>query len=185
LNEAAKQCDWRAVAVLFPGSVLGIPIGLAILTALPPNLVRLVIGGVILASVVLIHRGARLPANPSRLVSATIGLISGVINGLATMGGPPIIVYLLAIGHSTARLRATSMVYFMLSALYTLIPMTWRGLISRETLIWSLASIPVLFLGSRVGTWGFHKARPVHHKATALAVLVILSIFLIGRALLG
>jgi uncharacterized membrane protein YfcA len=185
LKDAARQCDWRATFMLFPGTILGIPLGLLILTELRPNPVRLVIGGILLLSVVLIHRGARLPSNPARLLSAGVGLVSGIINGLASMGGPPIVVYLLAIGHSTARLRATSMVYFMLSALVTAIPMTYRGLITRDILIWAVASIPALFIGSRLGTWAFHKARPAHHKATALAVLIVLSVFLIGRALLG
>jgi uncharacterized membrane protein YfcA len=185
LKDAVRQCDWRAVTMLFPGTILGVPLGLLILTELHPNLVRLVIGAVILVSVVLIHRGARLPSNPSRLLSATVGLVSGIINGLASMGGPPVVVYLLAIGHSTARLRATTIVYFMLSALVTAIPMAYRGLITRDILIWSIASVPALFVGSRLGTWAFHRARPAHHKATALLVLIVLSVFLIGRALVG
>jgi uncharacterized protein len=185
LKDAAKQCDWRAVTVLFPGLVLGVPIGLLILTTLPPNPVRLVIGAVLLLSVGLIAKGARLPPNPSRLLSGGVGVASGIINGLASMGGPPIIVYLLAIGHSTARLRATSIIYFMLAALVTAVPMTWRGLITRDILIWSAASIPALFIGSRLGTWAFHRARPAHHKATALLVLTVLGVVLIGRALLS
>lgn len=185
LNDAARQCDWHAVFTLAPGLILGVPIGLLILTALPANPVRLVIGAVLLLSVVLIAKGARLPPNPSRLLSAGVGLASGIINGLASMGGPPIIVYLLAIGHSTARLRATSIVYFMLAALVTAVPMTWRGLITRDILIWSAASIPALLIGSRLGTWAFHKAHPAHHKATALLVLTVLGVVLIGRALFG
>lgn len=185
LKDAAKQCDWPAVFTLFPGLILGVPIGLMILTTLPPNPVRLVIGAVLLFSVVMIAKGARLPPNPSRLLSAGVGVASGTINGLASMGGPPIIVYLLAIGHGTARLRATSIVYFMLAALVTAVPMTWRGLITHDILIWSAASIPALFIGSRLGTWAFHRARPAHHKATALLVLTILGVVLIGRALLG
>src|SRR3982074_1350404 len=42
--------DWRAVRGLSPGLILGIPVGVAVLTAFRPNPVRLVIGCVILAS---------------------------------------------------------------------------------------------------------------------------------------
>src|SRR5471030_122389 len=69
LRTASAECDWRAVGVLLPGLVLGVPIGLLILTELPPNPVRLVIGAVIAFSVWLIHRGVRLPPSPSRGVS--------------------------------------------------------------------------------------------------------------------
>jgi|APCry1669190156_1035279.scaffolds.fasta_scaffold23267_1 hypothetical protein len=181
---AAKACDWPAVKLLLPGLVAGIPLGTLILTALAPNPVRLAIGGIILASVALIQRGVRLPEHPSRLLSASVGLISGIISGLASMGGPPVVVYLLAIGHSAARLRATTIVYFMLSGCVSLVPMMWRGLITREILIWSVVTAPVLFGGSHLGTWAFHRAKPKHHRMVALLTLSVLGVVLIARALL-
>lgn len=185
LYTASKECDWRAVRLLTPGLICGIPIGLLILTTLPPNPVRLMIGSIIALSVLLIQRGIRLPPNPSRFVSFGVGLVSGVISGLASMGGPPVVVFLLALGHSAARMRATAIVYFMLSGCVSLIPMTFRGLITQDILIWTVASLPVLFGGSRLGTWAFHKARPKHHRMVALVTLSALSAVLIGRALLG
>lgn len=185
LREAVKTCDWRSVGALAPGLVMGIPVGLTILTTLAPNPVRIVIGSIILLSVVVIQRGARLPPNPSWRVSGGVGFISGIISGLASMGGPPVVVYLLAMGHTAARMRATTIVYFMLSACMSLVPMVWRGLITRDILIWAVTAIPALFVGSRVGTWAFHRARPVHHRMTALVTLTILGLILIGRALVG
>ena len=185
LRTAAKSCDWRSVGLLVPGLVVGIPIGLLILTALPPNPVRLVIGVIVALSVVLIQRGIRLPPNPSRLIGFGIGLISGIVSGLASMGGPPVVVFLLAMGHDPARMRATAIVYFMLSGCVSLIPMTIRGLITQDILIWTVASLPVLFGGSRLGTWAFFRAKPRHHRMVALVTLSGLSALLIGRALLG
>jgi uncharacterized membrane protein YfcA len=185
LRAAAAECDWRAVRLLVPGLFIGVPIGLLILTTLPANPVRLAIGGVIAASVWLIHRGIRLPPNPSRLASFGVGLVSGVVSGLASMGGPPIVVYLLALGHTPTRMRATAIVYFMLSGCTSFVPMAARGLITRDILIWAAASLPVLFAGSRLGTWAFHQARPAHHRMVAVVTLSALAVLLIGRALLG
>ncbi len=184
LRAAWGECDWRSVGALSPGLVLGVPIGLLILTEVSADLVRLAIGGVIAFSVWLIHRGMRLPPNPSRLVSVGVGLVSGVISGLASMGGPPVVVYLLAVGHSAARMRATAIVYFMLAGCVSFVPMAIRGLITRDVLIWSAASLPVLFGGSRVGTWAFFRAKPRHHRMVALVTLSVLAVLLIGRALL-
>jgi uncharacterized membrane protein YfcA len=185
LRSAWGHCDWRSVGLLFPGLITGVPIGFLVLTEVPANLVRLTIGGVIAFSVLLIHRGLRLPPNPSRLVSFAVGLASGIISGLASMGGPPVVVYLLAVGHSAGRMRATAIVYFMLSGCVSFAPMAIRGLITRDILIWSVASLPVLFGGSRVGTWAFFKAKPRHHRMVALVTLSVLAVLLIGRALLG
>jgi uncharacterized protein len=185
LRGAWKHCDWRAVRRLVPGLILGVPLGLLILTAFRPNPIRLVIGMVIAISVLVLWRGVRLPPNPSRAVTMGVGLLSGTVSGLSSMGGPPIVVYLLALGHDATVVRATSIVYFLTSALVSLGPMTWRGLIDQDVLIWTAACLPVLFGGSAVGTWAFHRARPHHHRATALIVLSILSVTLIARALLA
>jgi uncharacterized protein len=185
LRAAWVACDWEAVGVLAPGLVLGVPLGLLILTALPPNPVRLAIGVVIAFSVWLIRRGIRLPPNPSRLLAGSIGLVSGIISGLASMGGPPVIVYFLALGHTAARMRATAIVYFMLAACVSLIPMAARGMITGDILVWSVACVPVLLLGSELGSWGFRRAKPRHHRMVALTTLSALAVLLIARAALG
>jgi uncharacterized membrane protein YfcA len=185
LRSAWRLCDWSAIRSLAPGLVLGIPLGLVILIEFAPNQVRLLIGVLIATSVLVLWRGLRLPPNPSRSVTLGVGLLSGIMSGLSSMGGPPVVVYLLALAHSAARVRATSIVYFMLSALLSLGPMTWRGLIDEEVLVWSAACLPVLFGGSWLGTWGFYRAKPHHHRATALIMLSVLATVLIARALLG
>jgi uncharacterized membrane protein YfcA len=185
LRGAAQKCDWHAIGMLVPGLFIGIPIGLVILTALPPDPVRLAIGAIILASVAMIHRGARLPPTPSRLIGSAVGLVSGIVSGLASMGGPPVVVYLLAAGLTTERLRATTIVYFMLSGVTSFVPMAIRGLITPEILLWSVASVPVLFGGSAMGAWAFRRTTPRHHRMTALITLTVLGVMLIARALLA
>ena len=185
LRSAWSLCDWRAVRGLVPGLLIGVPIGLLILTRLPPNQVRLAIGLLIAASVLLLWRGARLPPRPSRSVTLGVGTVSGIMSGLSSMGGPPIVVYLLALSHSAARVRATSIVYFLLSALVSALPMIWRGLIDQDVLLWTACCVPVLFGGSWIGTWAFTRAAERHHRSTALIVLSLLSAILIARALAG
>ena len=83
------------------------------------------------------------------------------------MGGPPIVVYLMALSHRAAVVRASSIVYFMFAATLSLLLMVWKGLIDREILLWSLASVPVLIAGNYAGNWGFSRfgaASPSHHR---------------------
>jgi uncharacterized protein len=183
LRNAWRLCHWHAVRGLSPGMVLGIPIGVVALTALPADPVRLAIGGVILASVLLLWRGLRLPPSPSRGLTATVGLVAGVMNGLASMGGPPIVVYLMALSRRAAVVRATSIIYFMLAAVLSLLLMIWKGLIDRDILLWSLGSVPVLIGGTYIGNWGFSRSAPYHHRITALVTLSVLAVLLIARGL--
>jgi uncharacterized membrane protein YfcA len=165
LRAAMHQTDWRSIRGLVPGVLVGIPLGLLILTAFLPNTVRLAIGLIIAASVVLLWRGARLPPRPSGVVTMAVGMLSGVISGLA------------------AAVRATSIVYFMLSGLTSAAAMAYRGMIDQEILLWTLAAIPAAYGGNWIGTWAFHKAKPHHHRMTALIVLSMLAAVLIVRSL--
>ncbi len=134
LRQAWRLCDWRAVGALSPGLVLGIPIGVAVLATSRPDMVRLVIGGLILASVLVLWRGFRLPPRPSGLITMGVGLTAGIMSGLASMGGPPIVVYLMALAHRVAVVRASSIVYFMLAASCSLLLMLGQGLVDRTIL---------------------------------------------------
>jgi uncharacterized protein len=185
LREAWRLTDWRAVLGLAPGLVLGVPVGVLVLTAVPANGVRLVIGLLIAASVVVLGCRVQLPPRPSRAVTVAAGLVSGVMNGLGSMGGPPVIVYLMALSREAAVVRASSIVYFLFSAVVTTIPMAVRGLVDRQVLLWSAASIPVLLVGSWLGAWVFQHAHPQYHRLTALVVLSLLAAALIGRSLVG
>lgn len=185
LRAAWRIADWRAVLGLGPGLVLGVPVGLVVLTELPPNHVRLVIGLLIALSVMVLWLRVRLPPRPSRGVTLAAGLISGVMGGLASMGGPPVVVYLLALSDDAAVVRATSIVYFLLASMVTTVPMALRGLVDREVLLWSAASIPVLLAGSALGNWAFGRAPPQYHRLTSLVILSLLAVALIGRSLAG
>lgn len=61
--------------------------------------------------------------------------------------------------------------------------MTLRGMIDREILLWSIASVPVLLAGTHMGAWAFHRSRPHHHRLIALIMLSVLAVMLIARAL--
>jgi len=63
--------------------------------------------------------------------------------------------------------------------------MLWQGLIDGEIILWSLASVPVLMVGTYVGNWGFGRATPQHHRVTALVTLSVLAVSLIARGLRG
>jgi len=183
LREARRLTNWRAVLGLAPGLLLGVPIGLIALTELPANQVRLAIGVLIALSVLVLMRKVKLPQHPSRGVAIAAGLVSGIMNGLASMGGPPIIVYLLALSSDAAAVRATSIIYFLVAAVVTAIPMAIRGLVDREVLLWSIASIPVLVAGTWAGARVFRRAGARYHRATALTVLSLLAVALIARSL--
>ena len=183
LPGAVRLCDWRSLLWLAPGMLVGTPLGLLLLTSLSANGARLAIGLLIAGSVAVLKFGLRLPERPSRWVTLGVGMVSGTMNGIAGMSGAPVVAYLLALPHSTAVVRASAIVFFLMTASVALVPMAEQGLVDRQELIWAAAALPALFLGARLGAWGFRRTNPRQHRATALTVLSVLSLMLIVKAL--
>ncbi len=154
-----------------------------LLTRLSPQHARLAFGLIILGSAILLSRGLRMPQRPPRWMIGGIGLVSGLMNGLAAVSGPPVVAFLMAMPHSAAVIRASSLVFFTFTAAVAIVPLALTGLIDRETLLSALAAWPVLLLGTQLGGWGFRHAKPHHHRRVALSILIVLAATLIVRAL--
>ena len=78
------------------GALLGVPLGVAVLTHLPVDAMRLTIGVAVLVAVVTLANGVRAPRLPGRGLSATVGAMAGFLSGSIGMPGPAVIVFFLA-----------------------------------------------------------------------------------------
>ncbi len=182
LRAAARITDWRSLVWLSPGLVVGTPLGLLVLTRLSANNARLTIGLLIIGSVALLACGLRLPERPARWMVVLVGMIGGVMNGVAAVPGPPVVAYLLALPHRPTVIRATSLVFFTFTALVAMVPFALAGLVDTQTLLFALLAWPALLVGSRLGAWAFYGAKPHHHRRISLTILSGLAMILIARA---
>lgn len=182
---AWRIADWRAIRLLALAMVVCTPAGLLILTFMTADTARLAIGLLIFASIALLIRGVRLPEQPPAWISLLVGAVSGVMNGMAAMAGPAAVVYFLALHHPPKVMRASSISYFVLTAVASIIPLTWQGLATRETTLWAALALPALLIGQWIGTQGFHRASATTHRRVALITLSVLASLLTGRALLA
>ena len=185
LRGSWRECDWRNTRWIIVGLVAGTPLGIALLTSLPPDRVRLAIGLLIGASVALLGAGLQLPARPPATLALAAGAVSGIVNGLAAIPGPPIVAYFLALPNASRVARPSIIVVFAATGLAGLTALLLRGLVQRDALILSLTALPGLFIGSRLGVIGFRRSSPKLHRPVALSVLGVLAALLIARALVG
>ena len=180
---AWRAADWRAIRWLSVAMIACTPLGLAILAFMSADAARLAIGLLIFSSIALLIRGVRLPEHPPRWVSLSVGAVSGLMNGIAAMAGPPAVVYFLALHHPPKVMRASSISYFVLTAVAAVIPLAWEGFATWDTTLWALTALPALLLGQWLGTLGFYRVSARTHRRVALVTLTVLASLLTGRAL--
>src|SRR5258706_2066594 len=120
LRGAVPHVDWRRIGFLLLAAVVGIPLGNLVLTNSNPEPMRWAISGIVLLAVVLLASGWRYHGRPTTGATAGVGLISGFLNGLSGMAGPPIIFYYLAGTEAAAQGRAKLTTYFLFVDLFSL-----------------------------------------------------------------
>src|SRR5262245_37742866 len=102
LRRVWHQADWPSVKPLTGGAIAGTPFGAWLLASVSADLMRAVIGSVCIAAVLLLWRGCKLPSVPGRPARLGVGVVSGLINGATAMGGPPVIIFFLALPSGVA-----------------------------------------------------------------------------------
>ncbi len=164
---------WPLLATFIPA----IAIGAKLLVTLPPRILYLVIGVVVLAITALTRAVPRLRVAPrvERLLSPTIGALSGVLGGASMLFGPPIMIYLLTLRLERSEFVATvSLLYLVGAGLFTASLVAVGAFGPHEALYSALAVIPVFggmwvgqAVGSRLGQRAFDRTLDLLYVVTA------------------
>ena len=140
--------------VLF--ALLGIPLGLAVLMCVDSYVVKLGLGGLVIAySVYALASRHRLHLERDhRAWLFACGFISGVLGGAYGLNGPPLVVYGNLRRWNAQQFRATLQAYFLPASLLGVTGFALNGLVTwnvlRSFLVCLPAILPAIFLGRRL-----------------------------------
>ncbi len=176
LPRAIKYVDWHRIGLLLAGAVVGAPLGNLVLTQAAPEPMRWTISAIVLGAVALLATGWRFRGRPRASTTLTAGGISGFLNGLSGMAGPPIIFYYLAGNESAERVRANLTTYFIFVDLVTLIVFAGRDLIGWHTGVLGLWLVPAVVAGGLLGQRLFPLANERFYRRLAMILLVAVAI---------
>lgn len=146
---ALRLADRRNVLVMALGAVIGVPIGIYLLTHLDPLTIRWSIVVLVVLMLALLMSGWRHHGKPKAPLTVLVGSVSGLFSGVAQVGGPPVVAYWLGGATPATVARANMILYFALSTVLSAAGYIWGGLITVEVL--TLAAIVAPLYG--VGVW--------------------------------
>ncbi|MFV1948523.1 MAG: sulfite exporter TauE/SafE family protein [Anaerolineales bacterium] len=146
-----RQLEIREVLSLLLASLAGIPVGLYLLVSLPENIIKGILGLVLILFGVFNLTGITLPKPKRKWLALPFGFFSGILGGAYNANGPPIVIYALLKGWNKEKFRATLQGYFFVTGLVVAAGHGLSGLWSRQVLIFFLASTPVVILGVLAG----------------------------------
>jgi len=178
-----READWKLAAWLLAGSAVGTPLGVHLLASVPAPAMRVALSLFVLAMVVLLWRGFRLPGRPRPAWGLAAGLFSGTANGAASFGGQPNAVFLLSTSAGAATVRATLVVIALCTDLYGSTVFAVKGLLTFETLMRAAVLLLPMAVGIMVGERKFRAAQPQTYRRAALILLTALAVTGLARVL--
>lgn len=183
LPSVAREVRWRSMALMLAATVATMPLGVVLLSVLPARPMRLLVAAAILAGTLALASGYRLAGHPGPRTTLAAGTVSGIVNGSTGIGGPPAV--LLYFSGTTAEEvgRATLIAYFLGTDSAGFSMMAAAGLVDRGVLLHAAVFAPLALAGIAVGQRVFRRTGGRGFRTVVLAVLALLSIGMLVRAL--
>lgn len=177
------QVDRSTVLAVGAAAVVGMPLGLLVLTSVAERVLTMLIGVVVVLFALLLWRGIRLPSGHG--TDAVAGFVSGVIATSTGTGGPPIVIALTAKAMVPRRFRATISTIFLVTASAALVAFAIGGQVTAAAIEVALAGLPGLVLGSLVGELGFRRLDAPTFRRIVLGMLLLSGAVALVAALVG
>ena len=96
ISDARGRIRWRLLGLIAIPACLTVPLGAQFLVSVDPAIARRAISAVVVVFSLVMLAGFRYSGAPRPLTSAAVGGLSGLLLGATSVGGPPVILYLLS-----------------------------------------------------------------------------------------
>jgi uncharacterized membrane protein YfcA len=172
-----NKIDWNFVLKLLIGIVIGSPIGLYLLKYLSPEKIHLSVCVLIVFFSFLLMRGYVNKKINNNYGKFFTGIISGTLNGLTTLGGMPVALFLLITSIQPAIIRGSLAALFFLTDIYAFTLSFFGGIVNMTTIYRSIPLIIILPIGVYIGDKFFVKSKEETYRKVVFYFLIFISIF--------
>ena len=176
-----RDIQWPQLTYLLLGTCLGTPLGVWVLDACPPTVLKRLIGAVLMAVVMIEWCGAYPAKLSGPYWGLSAGVLAGVLGGAIATPGPPVILYAVAQGWPPRLMKAMLQAFFLVNQAVILANQWWIGLLTREVLwLACLYALPST-LGVVLGIWLFDRVDHLQFRRVLFVLLFVLGLALCVR----
>jgi uncharacterized membrane protein YfcA len=156
ISQLWKAADWKGQAPYMAVGLASLPLGVYCLyqvSLLSQPFIKQIIGALILVLLLLQWRGViKSKEKVPRMWGYTAGFFSGFLNGLANIGGPPLVLWILAHQWSNEKMRVTPIAFSIVFVPFQLLFMA----LAFGSRFWSpclkaILLTPLVLLGTWIG----------------------------------
>ncbi|MBR7184725.1 MAG: sulfite exporter TauE/SafE family protein [Clostridia bacterium] len=133
----------------------------------------------ILLGIYFIWFSRRLRIKPTVGIGLAAGALSGVLGGFFSMGGPPIVLYLVNASEDNDHYIADIQTYFAITGLYTTTVRAANGLLTATVLTWWAIGVAAMLLGVVTGRALFHRLDPLMLKRIVYLYMAVSGVLML------
>ena len=171
VRRALRDGQTGDVARLGAGAILALPLGVWVLSLVPPEVFRWTISIAALVLLALLARGIRYRGTLGPRMIFGTGALGGFMAGSTGLPGPPVIMLYMASSLPVTAIRANLMLYLILSDVLMLAVLGVSGyLVATAVMLGALMILPYTF-GNWVGARLFRPEAERYYRLTAYAII--------------
>lgn len=180
-RQERAHVDPHLARTLTLAGVLGMPLGLVVLTRFDDRSLTVFIAAALLVAVTLLWRKVALPTGRRSLWVA--GATSGLLLTSTGMNGPPLVLALQGAGVAPRRFRATLQAVFCSQDAVAVAAFAVTGHLHATTWVAVIGGVVGLPVGWAIGDRIFHRLSPERFRVIVLAGLIITAMISLGNAI--
>ena len=172
----AKTCKFKEISPMFFSMMLTIPIGTIFLISIDEQIIKIIMSILVIFFVILIASGWRLKSTITKYVLLISGIISGLMQGVTGMGGPPFATVLLSKDDKEDVTRGNILIMSAGIVISAVISMYYFNLFSLELLLTGIIAAPFYILASYTGSRFYNLSGKKYFRNIALFVLGLIGL---------
>ena len=178
-----RSVQWSSAWRLVVSSLVGIPIGLYLLTSVPEAAVKVVL------AIVMITFSAYCLARPGRIklhsdfAAPLFGFAAGILGGAYNTQGAPLVIYGSLRQWPAEKFRATLQSFFIPTSVVIVAGHAIGGRVTDDVVRLYALSLPLALVALLLGGWLSRRVMAQHFVGWLYVVLIVIGLLLLGNAL--
>ena len=167
----AKTCRFKEISPMFISTIITIPIGIFFLLAINEQVIKIIMSVLVIFFVIIIASGWRLKSTITTYVLIFTGAISGLMQGIAGMGGPPIVTILLSKGDNNDVTRGNTLIMFSAIVFSAVLSIYYFNLFSKTLILTGIITSPLYLIASFLGSQFYNLSGSKYYRNISLLLL--------------
>lgn len=175
-----KQTPYKTVLPMLIAAMVIIPVAVYFSASVPDKTFKVLLGVVlIILSIYFLFFNGKIHFKPSTAKGVLFGSLGGVLNGLFSTGGPPVVLYLTHATTDNNSYFAGIQFYFCITNIYSTVMRAINGLVTWELIFYALIGMLGCMVGDFIGKKVFYKLNGAKLKKIIYIGMVVSGVLMI------